>query len=165
MSPLIFSNNVAGERVNGEPTKESVSGPSYSLTIEENMVSLKATDASLKKIIEDIGKRMKIEVNMMLPEDEKVTVEFDKLPLKDALERLSSNYAYLTNSEKQDGRITKIMVLPKGEGTGHSRGVKVETIKNKSSQSNTQVNPKKEQQKPEPFKFGFDPSQHMKGSK
>lgn len=133
----------------------------FVLTIKDGLISLNAKDASLKKIIDEIGSSMKIDVIGNIPEEEKISVGFDKLSLKEALEKLSSNYGYLMDSErgeKEDHsnklQITKIIILPKGEET--------ETPKFTAKESTIQDSEDKETKRPEPFKFEFDPSEFMK---
>jgi hypothetical protein len=65
-----------------------------------------AKDASLKAIVEDLGRRMDIEVDAQNTEDEKVIEQFNRLPLEDVLKRLRANCACLQNSEKEEGKIT-----------------------------------------------------------
>lgn len=155
-----------------KPVGESESKANFVLTIKENLISLKANDVSLKEILEEIGHRMKIEVDAHIPEEEKITIEFDKLSLEDAIKRLSTNYVYFMDSKKEEGRITKIVLLPKGEGTVLSipaikepeviEGQKVvrpesSTIREKSQQPKTEETGKEESPHPEPFKFEFNP--------
>ena len=89
----------------------------FVLTIKDSLISLTAKDASLKEIVEEIGRRMKIEVLADISEEEeKITIGFDKLSLGDAIKRLSTSYAYVWNSEKEEGKITKIVLFARGEG-------------------------------------------------
>lgn len=141
----------------------------FILTIEEGLISLNAKDASLKEIVEEIGRRMEIEVVANIPDEEKITMEFEKLSLEDAIERLARNYVYEKKSE--EGKITKIVLLPKGEGTvpstpttkksGVEEGksmVKPEIrTKEKSPQPETEEVDKEKSTRPEPFMFEFNP--------
>ena len=79
------------------------------------VISLNANNASLKDVIEDIGRRMDIDVEVVSTVDEKITEKFDGLSLETALERLSANYAYILDSEKEDGKIRKIVLLSRGK--------------------------------------------------
>jgi hypothetical protein len=114
----------------------------YVLAIEDGLITLNAKDASLKDIFKELGKRMDIEVKAMVPEEEKITIAFDRLSLEDAIKRLSINYVYLIDSNREEGKITKIVVLPEEEGKG-----KIVSGKVKKSRE-------------EPFKFEFDPSKY-----
>jgi hypothetical protein len=64
------------------PTGKPAAKPDFVLTIKDNLVSLTATNASLKKVLEVIGQRMSIEVLALLPDQEKITTEFEQLPWK-----------------------------------------------------------------------------------
>ncbi len=106
----------------GGEDEKKVEGKSESktelvLTIKDDVVSLSAKDASLKEIIEEIGRKMKIEVIANITEEEKVTLKFDRLSIGDALEKLTTNYGYVMDSEKKEKKITKIIVLPRGKET------------------------------------------------
>ncbi len=136
---------------------KSESKASIVLTIKDEIVSLKAKDASLKEIIEEIGRKMKIEVIANITEEEKVTLKFDRLSIADALEKLTTNYGYVMDSEKKEKKITKIIVLPKGQKTASSRTT--------TKQTRIQEEEKKEVKRPEPFKFEFDPSEFMEEDK
>jgi len=99
-----------------QPKLNSQNQTDYVLKVKGNLISLKAKDASIKEILEDIGRRMKIEVVANLSREEKITVEFDMMYLGDAIKRFRKNYAYITETEKERGKITKIVVVPKGIG-------------------------------------------------
>ena len=83
----------------GEAERESAGHGEFTLRIHEGLISLKAQEASLRAILEEIGRKMRIEVLGDVSEDEKVTTEFAKLPIAEALQRLSSNYGYQLGSE------------------------------------------------------------------
>ncbi len=142
----------------------------FVLTIKEGLISLSARDASIKDVVEEIGRRMKIEVYANIHEEEKVTIEFGKLSLEDAIKRLARNYVYEKKSE--EGKITKIMLLPKGEGTVLSipatkepeviKGQKVvrpesRDLREKSTQPKPEEADKEKSPRSEPFKFEFNP--------
>src|SRR5262245_21143659 len=61
----------------------------FTLTIHEHLLSLKATDASVQEILEEIGRRMHIEVVMRLTTAEQVTLEFNQLPILEAIKQFS----------------------------------------------------------------------------
>ena len=149
----------------------------FVLTIHEGLLSLKAQAASLKAILEEMGQKMSLDVLGSIPEDEKITTEFAKLPVAEALQRLSSNYGYQMKSEQGGQKMTKIFVLPKGTGTGLARQtlkasepmeepefqiservIEVESAKKKETD-------KEKPSRPEPFKFEFDPSRFMQKGK
>jgi len=91
---------------------------------------------------------MAIEVVAHIPADEKITVEFDQLPIGKALKKLSSNYTYVVDAARADRKITKIIVLAKGDTTRPSASTPLEVQPTEASRS-------------KPFKFEFDPSKVM----
>ena len=127
----------------------------FDLVIKDNLISLNAKDASLKQIVEEMGRRMDIKVDVHIAEDEKITEQFDRLPLEDSLKRLSTNYVYLLNSEKEKGKTARIVFLKKGT-TEKVKGQSIMTARESR---------KGMSKKSEPFKFEFDPSGHMKDEK
>ena len=83
----------------------------YVLTIEEGIISLDAKNTSLKQIFEEIGVRMGIEVEAMISDEEIISLSFKKLSLEDAIRKLSANHAYIIDSDKEKGQITKIVIV------------------------------------------------------
>lgn len=181
LAPLLLSANVSAEVLENVAT--------YTLKIEKGLISLNAKDASLSAVLEDIGQKMAVEVVNNVPAEDKVTVTFDKLPLQEAIKKLSANYVYLMDSEKEKGNITKIVVLPKGSEMDYSRLPEEKTVRVSSSpvipepqpkkettvhkplkpkaitekeSVKTEEHAKKEKPKSEPFKFTFDPVEDMK---
>jgi type II secretory pathway component GspD/PulD (secretin) len=126
----------------------------FALTIQDNLLSLDAKDASLKEVLDEIGQRMHIEVVAQIPTQEKITLAFDRLSLEEALQRFSeyTNYVYLKGAEKEPGQISKIMIFPKREVTAPSPPTATESEPKKAAS--------KAAPRPEPFKFEFDPSQY-----
>jgi hypothetical protein len=92
----------------------------FVLTVKDNLISLKAKDASLKGVLEEIGRRMKIDVIAGIPDTTKITAEFENLSVEAAVNRLSTNYSYVMDSTTGQRKITKIIVLEKGKETAVS---------------------------------------------
>ena len=173
----------------GSPQAESKSESKadFVLTIKDGLISLNANDASLKEIVEEIGSRMKIEVVANIPEKEKITIEFDKLSVEDAIKRLReyADIVYVKDSEKEKAKITKIMVFPKGKGEELYKstikeekkeelakpeiGVGEEAVREETPQTELKETIKEKpppvvspvEPRPKPFKFEFDPSEFM----
>jgi len=171
ISLLITPNFLFGEEADKKSEVEAKSKSDFVLTIKDSLISLTAKDASLKEITEEIGRRMKIEVVANISEKEKITIRFDKLSLEDAIKRLRTSYAYVWNSEKEGGKITKIVLLPEGKGTVLSRpATKESEVKGEKrlvkSESKARAEAAREKSpRPEPFKFEFDPSEFMEEGK
>ena len=138
----------------GEDASKDVLAPqTFILTTHDHLLSLRARDASLTAILDQIGQELGIEVVTHIPADETITVTFDQLPVVEALKKLSPNYAYVVDTARGDSRITKIIVLSKGEAA---------TRPNASTLLETQPT---EASRPKPFKFEFDPSKAMQERK
>ena len=142
----------------------------FVLTIQDNLLSLKATDALLIEVLEEVGRRMKIEMVAAVPEKEKITAEFNQLPLEEAIKRLTPNYSHAMISEPGGKKISKIIVLQKGgEPARPVPAAKAPEIKRPETVARPAPSVKQEIVKekapvePQPsFKFEFDPSQFEK---
>ena len=142
---LVFGGKAYGE-VEGRRVEQKAG---FELTVKNDLISLNANDASLKEILEEIGQRMKVEMVANIPEEVRTSANFHSLSLVEALKKLSSNYGYIMNTEKDKKKIARVFVLPKGDETGKEKPLR-EEVKDA-------VNKEKKLQ-PEPFKFEFDPS-------
>ena len=109
---LVIPTILSGGEADKKPERNSEIQGNYVLMVKGNFISLKAKDASLRDIIEEIGRRMKIEVVVNIPREEKITIEFDLMYLGDAIKRFKTNYAYITTSEKESSKISKIVAVP-----------------------------------------------------
>ena len=116
MPLLMIPTILSGMEVNKKQEKNSESQGEYVLNVKGEQISLKAKDASLKAILEEIGLRMKIEVIANIPREEKITIDLDMIYLEDALKRFKINYAYIAKTNKKKGKITKIVLVPKKGG-------------------------------------------------
>ena len=165
---------ILGELFGGEaeriPLGPSTPNASFVLTIHEGLLSLRATEASLKEILNAIGQRIHIEVVVRLPADQTVTIAFDQLPLEAALKRLGryASMAYLVRQEAGQGQaqITQITAFPKGSGPeGPSAAPREpERVARPEGGGPPDAVPE-EPSRPQPFRFTFDPSQFPEAGK
>lgn len=167
---LIAPNRILGGEAKREPRVESVSNLNFILTVHEGLLSLMAEDASIKEIIEEVGRRMSVEVVAQIIEEEKITIAFDKLTLENVLKRLRRyvNIASLSRSSSERGqeKITKIIVFPKSEGTMLSRPTLSESevkegVTLEKSENLVRENVKRGSAQSEPFHFKFNPLEFM----
>jgi len=127
----------------------------YELSVKDNLITLNAKDAFLKKILEDIGQRMNIEVFARIPAEDKITIRFANLTLEEALKKFRTNYALVTDSKDKNGNIKQIVVVPEGQQANlYLKDVK--KVESKGKKGTAEEKPSK----PEPFKFEFDPSKY-----
>jgi len=97
----------------GIPFTVTADEPFKVTTTPDQLISLRANQASLKAIVEQIARELKIELQAKIGNNEKVTEEFNNLPLERALKLLSHNY--ITVTERKSGKIAKIFLLPQGQ--------------------------------------------------
>jgi hypothetical protein len=95
-----------------------------------------------------------------------LTIKDDPISLNanDASNRLSTSYAYVWNSVKEGGKLTKIVLLPKGKGTAVSTIKEEKKLVKSESRSRKEI-AREKSPRPEPFKFEFDPSEFMEDGK
>lgn len=167
VSLLITPNNTFGGEGERKPEGKPAGKADFVLTVKDNLISLRAKDASLKEVLEEIGRKMKIDVLASIPENQKITAEFEKLSVEEAVNRLTTNYSFVMDSTKGERRITKVVILHQGRETALSRPTAQESAIKKEEKA---VKPetiivreeafRKESPPPEPFKFEFDPSKY-----
>lgn len=125
----------------------------YQLSIKDQKINLKAEDASLKMILEVIGQEMNVEMIVRIPEEDKVTLQFNDQSLEDTLKFFKVNYAMVTDSEDKGGKIKWIVVVPEGQQAQIAM-----TTSGNSHKQNKKGLKQETGSKDEPFKFEFDPS-------
>ena len=139
-------------KINNEEFGEKVN---YELSIRNNLITLNAENAFLKKILEDIGQRMNIEVFARIPAEDKITIRFTNLTLEEALKKFKTNYALVTDSKDKKVNIKRIVVVPEGQQANlYLKDVKIVEPKGKKGIAEEKTS------KTEPFKFEFDPSKY-----
>ena len=166
----LCASTLFGQGLEISTQKPAASSGNFVLTVEANRLSLEAQDASLRAILEEIGRKMQIEVLGEIPAQETITAKFRNLPLEQALHRLSSNFGYQMKSEEGAQEISKIFILPKGTGPANAISTMEEVgpgkeIVTSNSDHVIQAGRAKENEadqekptRPAPFKFEFDPS-------
>jgi hypothetical protein len=140
-----------------EQVSKQVGGAGFELSADQGTISLKATNAPLKVILDQIGEDLNIQVDAQVADDDTVTDEFQDLLVEEALRRLAPNYAIITG--KDDKKITKIVILPKGE-VAPAMPLEKDVVITSGSQKR-RIDDSRESERSEPFKFEFDPSAVM----
>ena len=148
----VFSHSlIGGEVVNQVPT-DSMVNSSYVLNIRHERISLEATEASVKAIVEQIGRELEFQVDAYVTEDENVTTHFDSLDIEQAIKKLSDNYALF--HEEGSGKITRIAIYPIGEDPSKFLSKHITPDVNSGKEASESSQPTQ----PGPFKFEFDPN-------
>jgi hypothetical protein len=118
---LLLSNITPRDGLGGELERKlrgtSVGSAPFTLTIQDGLISLRATDASIKQILAELGHQMDIDVSVRLPVEERITLAFDQLPLMEAIKRFGRhvNYLVLEDRANERGKITRIIVFSRRE--------------------------------------------------
>jgi len=155
----------------------------FRLNVTGGHVSLEAKEASVAKIFEEIGRQTGIEVDIQIGPEEKVTARFDRVPLKDAPQKITENVVifYSKDPTAPSIRIAKIGVYSKGQPRMEqkrqfepAKGNQAEPAKSKAAPrrseqvKSSKIKPpprystaKEKTPRPEPFKFTFDPSKYL----
>jgi hypothetical protein len=130
----------------------SANQSAFLLTIQDELISLSAREASLKAIIEEIGRRMTIPVTVAIPDAVRVSLEFERLPLPEVLKQFGRyvNYAYVERREEGALRISSITIQSlKGAPHPVERGID-------PSQPNDEQRPRAR------LDMTIDPSKHLR---
>lgn len=170
---LVCPVNLFGQETQAIPKIPTGAEGRFVLTVENDLLSLKAQKGSLRAILAEISHKMGIEVVGEIPAEDTITAELHNLRLEQALYRLSPNYGYQMKADKGQQRIVKIFVLPKGtEPTGPRRELPAsQTVTSSPTavlqkperhpEADVQQEDKRDPERPQPFKFEFDPSALM----
>ncbi|MGI9571497.1 MAG: hypothetical protein ACR2PH_17550, partial [Desulfobulbia bacterium] len=138
------------ETIAEQPSKP-VGEDGFHPSADQDTISLKVTNATLKAILDQIGDDPNIQVDAQVADDETVTDELQTLPLDHVLRRLVPNRAFI--SDKSSGKITKIVIMREGvagQETPTEMKVAQMAISNGASTDENWL--------AELFKFEFDPS-------
>jgi hypothetical protein len=89
----------------GESVGSAARPTPFLLIVEEGLLSLRAQDASLKDIIEEIGRRLRIETVVQILPETRMTMAFDRLSLAQALNELRKHatIAYVERGAGEGG--------------------------------------------------------------
>jgi hypothetical protein len=152
----------------GESAESSMRTAPFFLTVDEGMLSLRARDASLKAVIEEIGRGLNIETVVQISPETRVTIAFHRLSLAQAIKELRkhASIAYLEKGTGEEGRrMTKILAFPKRAGEASLAGApqaadrKADEPPAGPERGANDAATGTESQRPGAFKFEFDPSQ------
>jgi hypothetical protein len=87
--------------------------PAFLLTEHEDLLSLRAQDASLKDIIEEIGRQLHFETVVKLSPEVRLTMAFDDLSLAQVVKELRkcAIIAFVERGVREERRITKLLAF------------------------------------------------------
>jgi hypothetical protein len=148
--------------VDAQPLSPEATEPqaAFVLTSQDQRVSLEARDASVKAIIEELGRQLHIEVKVSVGAEKTVQVAFEQLSVEEALERLKAvadiDYviAYQKDAQTQAEKISRIEIVAKGTGTMARPPAPVKVVPAEGQE---------EHPAEAPSGFEFDPSKYLNG--
>ena len=153
--PLLLYNPASAQNSIHATDKIKGDGAGFKLSVGNNRVSLDAKQASLKMILETIAQKLNIDATIRIPQEEKVTIQFEDQSLEEALKLFVVNFALVSDTKAKDGPVKQIVVVPQGQ----QAQLAVRPSGN-ADQKITQDSKAEEGKKTQPFKFEFDPSKY-----
>jgi hypothetical protein len=123
------------------------------LTTQGDRLSLRAVEVPLQEVIERIGQALHIPVAGSIGTAERVSIEFQDLPLNEALQRLSPNHALLL--DEAGGRVTRILLFAPGQAAPAQ-------LPRPPAQTG-ETGRAELDERSRPFEFTFDPSKYWPG--
>jgi len=166
LGAILLTSLAAAQSTSPQGTSFLATG-TYRLTVTARELSLDSSEASLAAILTEIGQRTKIPIVLMSPGvDERITIHLSPMPLDKALKQLSPNVAIATaqGPNAPPHRIVKVYVLPKSQDRpSQLAGNVTSSDVSETRVAGGSVMPSLAE-RPAPFQFTFDPSQHMKQS-
>jgi hypothetical protein len=133
-------------------------GESFQVRFNDGYLTVKAREAPLVKVFDEIRKQAGIAVDGSIGPEERITIQFERVALEEGLKRLAKNISivYMQGPKDKSPRIERIVVLPEKEKAAPPAGVEAPTKSSKTSEPTPQ---------PEPFKFEFDPTKSVEKQK
>jgi hypothetical protein len=131
----------------------------FQVKASKGYLSVDAREAPLTKIFEEIGKQAGIVVESGIGPEQKITIQFDRVPLEDAIKKLSKNVSIFYTQDPKDNRprIVRVAVLPEGKQLAPPLSRPAAPAQASKT--------KEPAPKPEPFKFEFDPGKSAEQEK
>ncbi len=130
----------------------------------KNAITLKANNSSLLSIINEIADQMDFQVIPYLDKDIEITEEFQNVSLEKLLISLRVYAHIVFIKDKSEGSVTTVLVFPIDRNEEFSKETKTSKskIQNSGDTKLKTESVKNKANKPEPFKFEFDPSKYLK---
>jgi hypothetical protein len=102
--------------LSGLPAGEEAAPPNFSLEVEEGKVTLRARDADLEEILEELSRRAGFELFIYEDIKDKVTAEFNGVELESLLEKLLPNYGFLYRTGQGGGLVLRAVAVVRSRG-------------------------------------------------
>jgi len=114
LAVLILSFSVEGA--------EGTTPGTYSLSLEEGRVTIRAEEAALEEILRDLARRAGFDLFIYRPLDKRVTVDILGLPLEEALRKLLPGHGFVFRRSPGGAAVLRaVAVLEGDEADGYTR--------------------------------------------
>jgi hypothetical protein len=145
---LIIISPVSAQQSREEKIQQS---GTFHVNLSKDYVSLQANEAPVAMVLDEIANKAGIAVENGLRLREKITIQFDRVPLEEAIKLLAKNVIIIYSTRDRNDRslrIARVVVLPK--------------TKDLVSRSSSSVEPGEgNEPAPESFNFQFNPSRYQ----
>ena len=103
-----------GAGIGAEQSQQPSAAGAHPLTVrvDRGLVSVESQGAKLSDIVSSMAQAMHFTVDLRDPEPAPVSVKFERLPLEQALARLSANYTAVRDPKTH--HIVSVILLPNG---------------------------------------------------
>ncbi len=113
-----FQTGVSAAEGNTAPLRGDFSG----IDFQNGFLKISVENREFQKVMEEVAKKTGIQIVMNAPVDKRLTIDFDYLPLEQALKRIirGSNCVFIYRSEqtRQHAELLKVLIFPSAsEGT------------------------------------------------
>ena len=146
----------------------------YVLTVNAGLISLEAREASLRDVLEELGRKGGFEVFAYIPRDETITLVLREVPVVEAVKQLTAAANTVKEWEMDQGTLKRLIVLPQGmdivpppavAAPSAAAAKEVKTPAESASDSQEPADAEEHQAEREPnapFEFQFDPAAAIK---
>jgi hypothetical protein len=105
-----------GSTMSGPAATDPSSTTPYELTITDDRVSLRVTDGSVVMLVEDLGRRLDFEVIAHGVSDARVTLDFEGIPIREALRTICKPVGYVEVTDPSTGKTARLVLTPNETG-------------------------------------------------
>ncbi len=101
---------------------EGTTPGTYSISLEEGRVTIRAEEAGLEEILRELARRGGFELFIYRPLEKRVTVDIRGLPIEEALRKLLPGHGFVFRRSPGGGAVLRaVAVLEGGEADGYTR--------------------------------------------
>jgi hypothetical protein len=129
----------------------------FEVKVNQDRLSLQAVDSPLSQVLQEIARQAKITIDSNIGPEEKITNRLDRVLLEDGIRQLAKNvsFVYAQDAKSNSRRIARVIVLSETRGVSAPKTSPQPEKANQAAEKPAKATTP--QQRPEPFKFEFDP--------